>query len=222
MKKKGYKILTATFAMALVLASPMTATTSYAWGLNADAGYGSGGSDIDADAAWAAWEANNSSSSSSSESGSSSESSYSEPSYSESSGDSASSGASSSIGTVSTGTKKVANDVVVSVTGGQKFRIVMSKDHTSYQVFHCGCSKATFTVTDAKGNAVVFSNVTLEKGEDNLWYINTTFAEGVDTKDFTVNVTKGDASYLSTTLGVSGIKIGGTVALSTVPATDAK
>ena len=75
---------------------------------------------------------------------------------------------------------------------------------------------------DADGNAIAFSNVTLAQGEDKLWYVNISFAESVDTKDFTVSVTKGDATYLSTELGVSGIKINGTAVLSTVPATETK
>lgn len=104
--------------------------------------------------------------------------------------------------------------------GGQKFRIVMDAGRTSCQVYHCGINRTSFAVADAKGNAVAYSGVKLEKGEDGLWYMNISFAEGVDTKDFTVTAT-GDATYLSTTLGVSGIKLNGTAALSTVPATDA-
>lgn len=141
------------------------------------------------------------------------------PSYNSSSSNN---GSSSSVSTSNHSTAKSVNDITVNVTGGQKFRIVMSTDHTTYQVYHCGDSKATFAVSDADGNAVAYSTVKLEKGEDKLWYINTTFAKDVDTKDFTVTVTKGDATYLSTTLGVSGIKLNGTVALSTVPVKEAK
>lgn len=131
-------------------------------------------------------------------------------------------GSSSSVSTSNHSTAKSVNDITVNVTDGQKFRIVMSIDHTTYQVYHCGDSKATFAVNDADGNAVAYSTVKLEKGEDKLWYINITFAKDVDTKDFTVTVTKGDATYLSTTLGVSGIKLNGTVALSTVPVKETK
>lgn len=225
MKKKGYKILTATFAMALVLASPMTVSTSYAFGFNKDAGYGAGGSDIDADAAWAAWEADNSSSSSSSESSSSgSESSYSEPSNSIApsySGEAVDS-ASSTDGYVSTGyvnniasiAVKNPKDVVVNTTGGEKFRNVINKGHTSLQVYHCGLNKVTFEIKDADDNVVSFNDVKLEKGEDGLWYENITFPADVDTEDFTLTVTKGDATYLATNLGVDGIKINGTVVLT--------
>lgn len=115
-------------------------------------------------------------------------------------------------------TKNNPNDVTTSVSGGQKFRSVMNKEHTAYDVYHKGVSVASFKVTDAKGNVVAFDNVTLEQGEDGLWYLNITFAEGVDTKGLTVTLTKGDASYLSKELGVSGLKVNGKVALSTVPA----
>lgn len=66
----------------------------------------------------------------------------------------------------------------------------------------------------------VFKNVTLEQGEDGLWYLNITFAEGVDTSGFIITLTKGDASYLAANLGVSGIKLNGTVMLLTAPAAD--
>ena len=77
----------------------------------------------------------------------------------------------------------------------------------SFQIFHCGISRATFTVGNADGTGVAYKTVALAKGEDNLWYANITFAEGVDTADYAVGVTKGDANYLYTELGVSGIKI---------------
>ena len=144
---------------------------------------------------------------------------YTTPSDSGSSGNSGSS-ANGGSSVVSSGTAK--NSTNVNVTGGQKFRIVTNADYMAYQVYHCGISQASFAVTDADGNAVAFSSVKLEKGEDGLWYLNIAFAEGVDTKDFTVTVTKGDASYLATKLGVSGIKINGRVELSTYPASATK
>ena len=243
--KKLYRLLAAVFAVALIVASPATAITSHALGFNGNfdgpddtTDYGEAPEITD----WDDFLYNDDSSSS--DNGSS----YDEPSepapapvpepapsvdnsssHNTVSYDSGSShdGGSSSISTssnssVSNAPKNNSNDKVVSVTGGQKFRIVMNADHTAYQVYHCGISRASFAVTNAEGNAVAFSTVALEKGDDGLWYLNTTFAEGVDTKDFTITVTKGDATYLSTTLGVSGIKLNGTVALSTVPATEAK
>lgn len=111
---------------------------------------------------------------------------------------------------------KSANDVTVSAGDGQKFRIVMNTEHTTYQVYHCGISRATFAVADADGNAVKYSNIKLEKGEDNLWYANITFPKDVDTTGYTVTATKGDPGYLSTTLNVKGIKVNGVLALSTL------
>lgn len=233
MKKNIYRILATAFAMALMVASPTTAITSHAYGFNPDAhddtDYGmrpSGGGSSDSG-----------SSSSSSDSGShSSGSSDSGSSYSSGSSDSGSSDSGSSYGGgfgfnadahddtdygVRPSTNS-ANDVTVNVTGGQKFRSVMNADHTVYQVYHCGISRATFVVADDKGNTVAFKNVALEQGEDNLWYLNIKFADGVDTKGYVVGVTKGDATYLKTELGVSGLKINGTVVLSTVPETDEK
>lgn len=238
--KKLYKILAVTFAFALILASPATIITSHAQGFNIDAPtndsdngeapsdfYGdssssdSGSSSNESSAPAPAPSVN--SSSSNSGSNESSEPAPA-PSYNSGSSDTSSnnSGSSSSVSTGNHSAAKSVNDITVNVTGGQKFRIVMNTDHTTYQVYHCGDSKATFAVSDADGNAVAYSTVKLEKGEDKLWYINTTFAKDVDTKDFTVTVTKGDATYLSTTLGVSGIKLNGTVALSTVPVKEAK
>lgn len=232
MKKNIYKILATAFAMALMVASPATAITSRAQGFIGDFEHGddtdygmrpSGGGSSDS-----------SSSSSSSDSGS--HSSGSSDSGSSDSGSSYSGGSSDTsshgfVGDFEHGdttdygvrpSTNSANDVTVNVTGGQKFRSVMNADHTVYQVYHCGISRATFVVADDKGNTVAFKNVALEQGEDNLWYLNIKFADGVDTKGYAVGVTKGDATYLKTELGVSGLKINGTVVLSTVPETDAK
>ena len=121
----------------------------------------------------------------------------------------------SSFSNVSSGYVSSANDKIVSVTGGQKFRSVMNADHTVYEVYHCGISRAAFAVIDAKGNKIMFSTVALEQGTDGLWYANITLGEGIDTKCLTVTATKGDASYLATELGVSGIKLNDEVVLST-------
>lgn len=248
MKNKIYRILATGFALILIVASPGTCITSHAQGFNLDAGEdtterGEMPSDY--------WDSLDSSSvDSGASSNESSEPAAPAPEYSEpsnsgshedsgsyednsssanssSTSDSSSSSSSASASTTpnkaaSTGAGNKSNDVTVNVTGGQKFRIVTASDHTTYQVYHCGISRASFKVTDADGNAVAFSEVALQKGDDNLWYMNISFAKGVDTKDFTVTVTKGDATYLSSNLGVSGIKVNGVLALSTVPATDAK
>lgn len=235
MKKNIYKILATAFAMALMVASPATAITSHAYGFNANSpedttDYGmrpSGGGSSDSGSS-----DSGSSSSSYDSSSHSSESSDSGSSHSDDSYDSGSSyggghgfNANSPEDTTNYGVRpstNSANDVTVNVTGGQKFRSVMNADHTVYQVYHCGISRATFVVADDKGNTVAFKNVALEQGEDNLWYLNIKFADGVDTKGYVVGVTKGDATYLKTELGVSGLKINGTVVLSTVPETDEK
>lgn len=230
MKKNIYKILATTLALTIMAASPMATINSYALGFNGDSeGHDDSGNNLSADR-WDWMDSSPSNSGSSSDSSSSySEPSYSEPSYSEpshsggsSDSGSSDSGSSDSGSSTVSAPKKNPNDMVVRVTDGQLFRIIMSTDHISYQVLHCGISRVSFEAVDADGNAVKYSTVKLEKGEDGLWYINTKFAEGVDTEGFNVAVTDGDASYLANTLGVSGIKINGTVVLSTVPATDAK
>lgn len=112
--------------------------------------------------------------------------------------------------------KMDANNVTMSAGDGQKFRVVMNKEHTTYQVYHCGISRAVFEVADADGNAVKYSTIKIEKGDDGFYYANITFAEGVDTTGYTVTATKGDPCYLSTTLNVKGIKVNGVLALSTL------
>lgn len=238
MKNKIYRILATGFALTLIVASPGTCITSHAQGFDIDATMYDDGTTMPDDA-WGDSSSGDSGASSNessepaapapeysapSDSGSHEDSgSYEDNSSSYDSGSSSSAPASTTPNkAASTGAGKKSNDVTVNVTGGQKFRIVTASDHTTYQVYHCGISRASFKVTDADGNAVAFSEVALQKGEDNLWYMNISFAKGVDTKDFTVTVTKGDATYLSSNLGVSGIKVNGVLALSTVPATDAK
>lgn len=251
MKNKIYRILATGFALTLIVASPGTCITSHAQGFDIDATEHVSGDGKMPDDAWGDSSSSDSGASSNESSepaapapeysapsdsgshddgGSSENSSYEDNSSSvnsSSTSDSSSSSSSAPASTTpnkaaSTGAGKKSNDVTVNVTGGQKFRIVTASDHTTYQVYHCGISRASFKVTDADGNAVAFSEVALQKGDDNLWYMNISYAKGVDTKDFTVTVTKGDATYLSSNLGVSGIKVNGVLALSTVPATDAK
>lgn len=240
MKNNMYKVLAAACAMAVVVASPAMTMTTHAHGFNIDAGHDNGGDVTVDDDYW-----NNQSwvEDSSNNSGSSNEPSYNEPtfeepsapsyeapSYSDSStsgsnaSSSNSSASSSSNGGTATAPKAAgnANSKTVNVEGGQKFKIVMNADHTAYQVYHCGINRATFKVADKEGNAVAFSTVALEKGEDGLWYANIKFAEGVDTTGFTVSATAGDATYLYTELGVSGIKVNGVAALSTVPVVETK
>lgn len=212
--RKMYKVFATGFALALVLASPQTAITSHTFGFNADApehDY-AGDSDFSLPDPDAGSSGNNSFESSSS---SGSDSSGGGSSY--DGGSSSDSGAPSDGGTSVPAPAKNPNDVTMGVEGGQKFRTVMAGDHKSFQIFHCGISRATFTVGNADGTGVAYKTVALAKGEDNLWYANITFAEGVDTADYAVGVTKGDANYLYTELGVSGIKINGTLALSIVP-----
>lgn len=225
--KKLNKIFAVMFALALIFVLPNHAMTAHAQGFvgDWDGGYECGrerpeGTSI------TDYLTNESSSGSSSSSDSGS--SYSEPSYdSSSSYDSGSSydgGSSSSDngGSSSSAPKRSANDVTMNVTGGQKFRVVMNFNHTYYEVYHCGISKATFSVADKDGNPVYYKNITVTQGDDGLWYLDIVFADGVDTTGYVAGLSKGDASYLSTELGVSGIRIAGNVVLSTVPVTDAK
>ena len=240
--KKFYKVMTVACAMAVIATSPATAIDAHAFGFDYDAEGDEYETKIveNEDDYWNSSIIDNSSSNDSYSEPSYEEPSYSEPSHNSSpsnsgssssdsgaSYDSGSSGkASSSNAPVNNApastvtSKKGSKDATVCVTGGQKFRIVTSADYTAYQIYHCGISRASFKVADANGNAVAFSNVTLGQGDDNLWYLNVTFAEGVDTTGFTVTATAGDATYLSTKLGVSGIKINGAIALSTVPVTE--
>lgn len=75
----------------------------------------------------------------------------------------------------------------------------------------------SFSAKDADGNAAAYTAVKLEKGEDGLWYLNATYPETVDTTALTMGTSKGDVTYLYTELGVSGVKMNGTLAVSTVP-----
>ena len=241
MKNNMYKVLAAACAMAVVVASPAMTMTTHAHGFNINAGEDNGGN-VTVDDNY--WDNYWSDSSSSNDGGSSSsEPSYDEPTFEEPSApseapsysDNSASGSnvSSSNGSASSSNSNGgaatapraagnANSKTVNVEGGQKFKIVMNADHTAYQVYHCGINRATFKVADKEGNAVAFSTVALEKGEDGLWYANIKFAEGVDTTGFTVSATAGDATYLYTELGVSGIKVNGVAALSTVPVVETK
>ncbi len=243
MKKNIFKVLTAAFALGLFVVSPSTTMTAHAIGFNADAGaddtdYGDMSDDY--------WGSSDSGSNDSSYTEPSQpeytepgQTEYTEPSQPEEPVQSADNGSSnsesnsgsssntstntaSSGGYTSPALTKNLNNVTVKVDGGQKFRITANTERTVYNIYHCGISRASFKATDADGNAAAFSTVTLAKGDDGLWYLNVTFAEGVDTEGLTMTVTKGDATYLSTELGVSGIKINGTAVLSTVPAAETK
>lgn len=244
MKNNMYKVLAAACAMAVVVASPAMTMTTHAQGFNIDAGEDHGG-DVTVDDDY--WSNQSWIEDSGNDSSSSSEPSYDEPtfeepsapsyeapsapsyeepsapseapSYSDNSASGSNVSSSNSNGGAATAPRAAgnANSKTVNVEGGQKFKIVMNADHTAYQVYHCGINRATFNVADKEGNAVAFSTVALEKGEDGLWYANIKFAEGVDTTGFTVSATAGDATYLYTELGVSGIKVNGVAALSTVP-----
>ena len=218
---KRNKILATVMALGLVLAIPQSTMVTHAEGIgfNGDAightdnGTTDNGIPEPTSPSSGAYESSSSSSSSSSSE------SYSSGGGGESysSGDSGSSGSSGGGSTVAT-PKKNANDITVGTTGGQKFRIVMNGEHTSYQVYHCGNSKVTLNVTNGNTNVVAYKTVTLEQGEDKLWYVNITFDESLDTTNYVVNVIKGELSYLKTELSVSGIKINGTLALSTTQA----
>ncbi len=234
MKNNMYKVLAAACAMAVVVASPAMTMTTHAHGFNINAGEDNGGNVTGDDNYWDNYWSD--SSSSNDGGSSSSEPSYDEPtfeepsapseapSYSDNSASGSNVSSSNSNGGAATAPRAAgnANSKTVNVEGGQKFKIVMNADHTAYQVYHCGINRATFNVADKEGNAVAFSTVALEKGEDGLWYANIKFAEGVDTTGFTVSATPGDATYLYTELGVSGIKVNGVAALSTVPVVETK
>lgn len=218
--KKLYKVLATAFVMGLVLTSPRTAITSHAFGFNADAPEHSSddGRDGSIDDTLGSGSSDSGSSYSdfgSYDSGSSDSGSYESNSY---DGGSSYNSGSSDNGTSSTPAPRTnPNDVTMGVESGQKFRTVMAGDHKSFQIYHCGISRATYTVGNADGAGVAYKTAALVKGEDNLWYVNITFADDVDTTGYAVGMTKGDANYLYTELGVSGIKINGTLALSTVP-----
>lgn len=246
--KKLYKVLAAAFAFALVLASPNMAIMSHAQGFNADAPeHESGDGERPADHHWHYDEGSNSSDSGSSNpapSDSGSQDSGNQNTGNHDSGnqdsgnhDSGSSDSGSSYGgglgfnanateyydenNTKPGTElpKNPNDLSMSTTGGQSFRIVMSDDHTSYNVYHCGIVRAGFDVTDLEKNPVVYKTVALEQGEDNLWYVNITIEGDADPMtSYSVRTVKGDRTYLYTTLGVSGIKVNGVLLMSTVPA----
>lgn len=227
MKKNIYRLIATVMALGLMAGSPMASITSMACnhegsggGFDGEHQHGSGigndgvgGDDGSSSGGGSSSRSSGGSSSGSSSSGGSSSgssssydggSSYSEPSYD-------GGGSSDDGGSYVPAPAYNPNDVTVGTAGGQKFRVVMNSDHTSYQVFHCGISKVSFAVTDSKGNAVAYDKVELVQGEDGLWYLNVAFAEGVDTKNFTVTPTAGDMTYLSATLCVSGIKVNGTL-----------
>lgn len=243
--KKLYKVLAAAFAFALILASPNTAITSHAFGFDADASmdttdygympddyqwhYDEGGNDsVPSDTGNQDNGNHDSGSQDSGNHDSGNQDSGNQDSGSSDSGSSYGGGfgfnANASIDTTDYGAQpgteppKNPNDLSMSTTGGQAFRIVMSDDHTSYNVYHCGVVRAGFDVTDLKKNPVVYKTVALEQGEDNLWYVNITIEGDADPMtSYSVRTVKGDRTYLYTTLGVSGIKVNGVLLMTTAP-----
>jgi len=230
--KRLYKVLAVMFAMALVLSTPYTAITSHAMGFNADAGYVDNNGTCDGNP----WDSHDGGvGGGSSDSGSSSTPSA--PSYDSGSSDNGGShdsgshdsgssgngnydGGNGSTDNGSTGNgessapAKDPNDMTVSAVGGQPFRIVMNKEHTAYDIYHCGIKRGKVIVTDTDGNPVAYQNIAVEQGDDGLNYVNITFAEGVDTSKISVSITETCASYLAQELGVSGLKVNGVVQMS--------
>lgn len=227
MKKNTYKILASAFALGLFVTSPATSITTHALGFNADAQEHYDGDDEVS--VWENWSDSSSSSSDSGSSSSSDRSSSHESSSNSGSHDSGSSnsgsgysggsydGGSSDNGSAAPAPVSVPYSFTTKAGDNQTFRIVENGKNTAYQIMHCGNTIAIITLADADGNTVTYKKVAVEQGEDNLWYLNMSLADGVDATGYTVKVSKGDVTYLSTTLGVSGIKINGALALSTVP-----
>ena len=239
MKKNIFKVLATTFAVGLFVASPSATITSHAFGFDS-----SGPTDDTQREEWD-WNDYDSSGSGSDETYEEpSEPSYEEPSQPEytepaqpadtgsssssanesysggSSSNSASSNTASGNGgsTVSApSTAKDPNAFNVQVTGGQKFRITKNNECNVFHIYHMGNCMLSFSAKDADGNAAAYTAVKLEKGEDGLWYLNATYPETVDTTALTMGTSKGDVTYLYTELGVSGVKMNGTLAVSTVP-----
>ncbi len=232
--KRLYKVLAAMFALALVLASPNAVITSHAFGFNADAPENSdGGLDSNPDDFWNNYGSSDSGSSNDSapsysapsDNGGSSDSDHHDSGHSDSGSsdngnsyvDSGSSdNGNGGNGGASSAPAKNPNDMTVSAGSAQPFRIVMNSAHTAYDVYHCGIKQGTVTVTDTAGNPVAYKAVKVEQGEDQLWYMNITFAEGVDTGKLTVTLGNTCASYVAKELGISGLKVNGVVVLSTV------
>lgn len=242
MKKNIYKILATTFALALVVITPAATMTTHAEGMglnkNAhdDTHYGdrpSDGGKFGNSSSSSSSSAGSSSSSSSGSSGSGSSSSsgmglnpnaHDDTDYGERPSDSW--GSSYSVGESYDPTpvgdanweavKGNPNDSKANA-GKESFRSVMSSDKKQYDVYHKGISVATFIVAGADGKAVQYSNVTVKAGDDGKYYVEIATPAGVDATGFTVALTKGDASYLYTTLGISGIKLNGEISMLTAP-----
>lgn len=225
MKKNIYKILATTFALALVAATPVATMTTYAegMGLNKDAHDDTHYGDRPSDGGVFG----NSSSSSSSSAGTGwglNPNAHDDTDYgdrpSDSSGSSYSGGESYNSAPVGDANweavKGNPNDSKANA-GKESFRSVMSSDKKQYDVYHKGISVATFIVAGADGKAVQYSNVTVKAGDDGKYYVEIATPAGVDATGFTVALTKGDASYLYTTLGISGIKLNGEISLLTSP-----
>lgn len=210
MKKNLYKVLAASLAFGLMVASPVASMTTHALGFNADAndGIDSGTrpSDIPLPPSTPAPAPSTPSvpapnvQYSGSSSSSSSPSSHSEP----------------EVDVNWEAVRRNPNDSKVNV-GKQDFRSVMSSDHKQYDIYHKGSSVARFIVAGADGEAVKYSDVTVKAGDDGNYYAEIAMPAGVDVTDMTVVLTKGDASYIYTTLGVYGIKLNGEVSLLAAP-----
>ena len=206
MKKNLYKVLAASLAFGLMVATPMTSLTAHAAGSNAgakdDTDYGTMPDGY--------WDVTPSTPSTPAPapnvqySGSSS-SSYSLPSPSALEYDKN-----------WEAVRRNPNDSKVNV-GKQDFRSVMSSNHKQYDIYHKGSSVARFIVAGADGKAVKYSDVTVKAGDDGNYYAEITMPADVDVTDMTVVLTKGDASYIYTTLGVYGIKLNGEVSLLAAP-----
>ena len=235
MKKR---LLATTFALALVIASPVTSVTTHAadglgWNVNAhdDTNYGERPS-----AYWSNGSSTSSGSGSSSSSSSSSRSSNSSSSSSSSHSDASGSGSDSGsvsyvysedgemhveysapepVGDANWAAVNANSNDTKATAGKEAFRSVMSGDHKAYDIYHKGVSVATFIVAGEDGKAVQYNNVTVKAGDDGLYYAEITMPAGVDTTGMTVALTKGDASYLSITLGITGIKLNGEIVFLT-------
>ena len=209
--KKFYKVLAASFALSLIVASPATCITSHALGFNAgahdDTDYGTrpstGGSSN-----------SDSSSGGSSNSGSSnSGSTHTEVVYNEA-------GEAQTV-VVDGGSSSVkSNYTPGSQTSAakQRFREVVDAGAGTYKVIHCGSEKMTFTLKGADGKAKAADSIALKTLADGRWAIN--FAVK-DATGCTVGAPL-DRTYMYDTLGVSCVTINDTVIIDIAAESAAK
>lgn len=235
MRKNMFKALMAAFAVGILVSSPSATMTTHAFGFNDE-----GPIDDTHRGEWSLddWDDyDNSDDSSSDTTVDYDEPSYDEPSYEEPSQPSESNGgssnesydggsSSSSSSTSSSSSADVAQPVAepkdknaenVKVPECQTFRITKDPTRSIFNIYHMGGRKASFVAKDADGKEVTYNTIKLEKGDDGLWYLNVTYPATVDTTTLVMEVRAGDETYLSTTLGVSGIKMNGVLAISTIP-----